>query len=529
MKALRMRFHGSIQGLSETERARLLDRGASSDDDMVRTTSEAIIDVVRRDGDAALISLAREYDKVRLKSLEVPRDVWREALQALDPSLRAAMERAAANIRAVHAAAKPQTIETSPEPGIVVGRRPDPLQRVGVYAPGGRAAYPSSVLMGVIPARVAGVEEVIICAPPGSNGRPEAATLAAAELSGADRVFAVGGAGAVAAMAYGTETIPRVDRIVGPGNAYVAQAKLLVANVVGIDSPAGPSELLVIADESADPTHLAAELLAQAEHDPEAVVVLVALDDTLGTRVLDSIEKLLPVQERRAIIERALADRGALLTAPSAVAAVAFANQFAPEHLLLATRDADVLLPQIRAAGTVFVGETSSVTFGDYITGANHVLPTGGLARSYSGLSTLDFVRWTTYQRVEREAGSRLTLHSLVGGPPNEVQRAEPGIRPREPARRKNMVCTGDVVSERHGRRLADEHRACGSDLRQQRAGVASREEQMLRRELIRKHDRGCSRRRREQRPAVGEGTFDDGASLLHRKQLLDRFHDPGA
>src|SRR5574338_596122 len=250
MKGLRIRFRGSSTGLSAVDRAALFDR-SSAFDDMVRTTTEAIIDVVRRDGDSALISLAREYDKARLKSLEVPRDVWRDALQALDPAVRAAMERAAANIRRVHAAALPQPVEASPEPGVIVGRRPDPLARVGVYAPGGRAAYPSSVLMGVIPARVAGVGEVIICSPPAPNGLPPAVTLAAAELSGADRVFAVGGAGAIAAMAYGTATIPRVDRIVGPGNAYVAQAKLLVATAVCIDSPAGPSELVVIADESA--------------------------------------------------------------------------------------------------------------------------------------------------------------------------------------------------------------------------------------------------------------------------------------
>ena len=413
MKSGRIRFRGPLQALSNADRAQLLDR-APATDDMVRTTSEAIIDVVRRDGDSALISLAREYDKVRLKSLAVPREAWRSALQALDPSLRAAMERAAANIRAVHAAAAPQPVETCPEPGVIVGRRPDPLGRVGVYAPGGRAAYPSSVLMGVIPARVAGVEEVIICAPPASNGQPEAATLAAAELSGADRVFAVGGAGAVAAMAYGTATIPRVDRIVGPGNAYVAQAKLLVANVVGIDSPAGPSELLIIADDSADPTRLAAEMLAQAEHDPEAVVALVATDETLGTKVGEAIEKLLPVQARRAIIERAFAERGAILSAPSTRDAVAFANLFAPEHLLLATRDADAVLGDVRSAGTVFIGETSSVTSGDYITGANHVLPTGGLARSYSGLSTADFVRWTTFQRVDRDAAARLAQDVAV-------------------------------------------------------------------------------------------------------------------
>jgi len=408
-----MRFRGALHGLSDADRAQLLDR-TPVNDDMVRTTSEAIIDVVRREGDAALISLAREYDKVRLKSLEVPRDAWRDALRSLDPSLRAAMERAAANIRAVHAAAMPQHVETAPEPGIIVGRRPDPLHRVGVYAPGGRAAYPSSVLMGVIPARVAGVTEVIICAPPTSKGHPEPSTLAAAELSGADRAFAVGGAGAIAAMAYGTASIPRVDRIVGPGNAYVAQAKLLVSNVVGIDSPAGPSELLIVADDSADPGHLAAEMLAQAEHDPETVVALVATDETLGPRVVDAIERLLPVQGRRTIIERAFAERGAILTAPSLRDALAFANLFAPEHLLLATRDADALLGDIRSAGTVFVGETSSVTFGDYITGANHVLPTGGLARSYSGLSTTDFVRWTTYQRVDRAAAGRLAQDVAV-------------------------------------------------------------------------------------------------------------------
>jgi len=413
MKAGRMRFRGPVHALSDADRAQLLDRSPATDD-MVRTTSEAIIDVVRREGDAALISLAREYDKVRLKALEVPRDVWRDALRSLDPSLRAAMERAAANIRAVHAAAVPQRVEIAPEPGVIIGRRPDPLHRVGVYAPGGRAAYPSSVLMGVIPARVAGVAEVMICAPPTSKGQPEPATLAAAELTGADRVFAVGGAGAIAAMAYGTASIPRVDRIVGPGNAYVAQAKLLVSNVVGIDAPAGPSELLIVADDSADPTHLAAEMLAQAEHDPEAVVAFVATDETLGSKVLDAIEKLLPVQGRRTIIERAFAERGAILTVPSLRDALTFANLFAPEHLLLATRDADTLLGDVRSTGTVFVGETSSVTFGDYITGANHVLPTGGLARSYSGLSTADFVRWTTYQRVDRDAAARLAQDVAV-------------------------------------------------------------------------------------------------------------------
>ena len=412
MKALRIRFRGPLASMSAADRALLLNRTPTTvdPDDMIRTTTEAIIDVVRREGDSALISLAREYDQVRLKSLEVPRDAWRDALQSLDPAVRAAMERAAQNIRSVHSASLPQLVETSPEPGIIVGRRPDPLDRVGVYAPGGRASYPSSVLMGAIPARVAGVREVVVCSPPAPNGIPAAVTLAAAELANVDRVFSVGGAGAVAAMAYGTATIPRVDRIVGPGNAYVAQAKLLAASAVAIDSPAGPSELVVIADDSCSPARVASEAIAQAEHDPDAVVVVLAVGEGLAEQIVTEIERLSAVQERRAIIEQSLGERSAVLTAASLTDAVSFANEFAPEHLLLATRDAGALLPNVRHAGTVFVGEASSVTFGDYMTGANHVLPTGGLARSYSGLSTLDFVRWTTYQRVDAEAAARLSM-----------------------------------------------------------------------------------------------------------------------
>lgn len=408
MSGSRVRYRGALDALSTAERQQLIGRGVTPADDMVRTTTEAIIDVVRHDGDAALKSLALEYDKARLTSLEVPRAAWKAALAGLEPAVRAAMERAAVNIRAAHSALLPRATETYTEPGVLVGRRPDPLSRVGVYVPGGRAAYPSSVLMGVIPARVAGVAEVVVCSPPGSSGEPAAVTLAAAELAGADRVFAVGGAGAIAAMAYGTATIPRVDRIVGPGNAFVAQAKLLVSSVVAIDSPAGPSELLAIADESADAVHVAREVLAQAEHDPEAVVVVLAIGDATADAIWKEIQRLLPSQGRRAIIERALAAHGAVLSAATIGDALSFANEFAPEHLLLATNHADAVLAQVRHAGTVFLGQTSSVAFGDYMTGANHVLPTGGLARSYSGLTTLDFVRWTTYQRVDLDAAGRL-------------------------------------------------------------------------------------------------------------------------
>jgi histidinol dehydrogenase len=232
--------------------------------------------------------------------------------------------------------------------------------------------------------------------------------LAAAALGGVSRVFALGGAGAIAAMAYGTESVPRVDRIVGPGNAYVAEAKLQVASVVAIDSPAGPSELLVLADESADPVLVARELLAQAEHDPLAAVVAVTTSARAAEAIRAALAELLPSQPRHSICAAALARQGAVLWADSLDSAIAFANAYAPEHLLLVLRELDAALARVRNAGTVFVGASASVAFGDYMTGANHVLPTGGLARSYSGLSTLDFVRWTTYQRVSPAAAARL-------------------------------------------------------------------------------------------------------------------------
>jgi histidinol dehydrogenase len=375
---------------------------------MIRTTTEAIIDVVRRDGDVALIALAREFDKARLTSLEVPTHECVEALATLDPVVRTAMERAAVNLTTVHRASLPQASEVTPESGVVIGRRPDPLGRVGVYAPGGRAAYPSSVLMGVIPAKVAGVDEIIVCSPPNSSGRPAASVLAAATLAGAHRVFAVGGAGAIAAMAYGTASVPRVDKIVGPGNAYVVEAKLQVSSVVGIDSPAGPSELLVIADGNADPIVVAREVLAQSEHDPHTSVVVITLGSDTTSRIAAAIDQLLPGIDRHDIAAQALALRGALLQATGLAEAVAFANDFAPEHLLLMVSDPATVFASVRNAGSVFLGETSSVTFGDYMSGANHVLPTGGLARSYSGLSTLDFIRWTTYQRIDRRAAERM-------------------------------------------------------------------------------------------------------------------------
>ena len=398
---------GTLGALDARATSILFER-ATSNDDVVRQRTSTIIARVRADGDMALLAYAREFDGVTLTSLEVPRDAWQAALASLAPKLRRALERSAANIRQVHEAFRPVARETTTADGVVIGRRPDPLGRVGVYAPGGRATYPSSLLMGVVPARVAGVGEVIVCTPPGPDGLPSPVLLAAAELANADRVFAVGGAGAVAAMAYGTATIPAVDRIVGPGNAYVAEAKVQVSSVTAIDSPAGPSELLVIADERASPDVIARELLAQAEHDPVAAVVLVSTSAALNAAVEARLAEWAPREARHAIIAAAFAARGGILLASSLDEAIAFSNRWAPEHLLIATAHPDDILASLRNAGTIFVGETSSVAFGDYMSGANHVLPTGGLARAYSGLSTIDFYRWTTWQRIPRAAAASL-------------------------------------------------------------------------------------------------------------------------
>ncbi|HET9426628.1 MAG TPA: histidinol dehydrogenase [Gemmatimonadaceae bacterium] len=403
-----LRFRGPFATLPADDRRALLDRSTSADRVVAAVVADIIADVRVR-GDLALKELSARFDPVVPGSLEISRTVRRRALDSLDPALRGAMERSASNIAAVHRASMPEPVVVTPEPGVSIVRRPDPLARVGVYAPGGRAAYPSSVLMGAVPARVAGVDEVVLCSPPSGSGAPADIVLAAAELAGVDRVFAVGGAGAIAAMAFGTATVPRVDRVVGPGNAYVAEAKLQLVGSVAIDSPAGPSELLVIADASVSPDIVAGEMLAQAEHDPRACVVAVCIGEGVAAALERSLATLIVGQPRADISGCSLRGQGGVLSVGSASDAVAVCNAYAPEHLLLACGDADAIAARIRGAGTIFIGETSSVSFGDYITGANHVLPTGGLARAYSGLSVLDFIRWTTCQHVERAAARSLS------------------------------------------------------------------------------------------------------------------------
>ncbi|MEJ2503381.1 MAG: histidinol dehydrogenase, partial [Gemmatimonadota bacterium] len=391
-----------LSSLDDDALDRLLVRGRTGDPD-VREAVAGLLADIRRDGDAALRAQTARFDAIELESIEVDRSAWDRALASLAPELRDGLRRAAASIRRFHEAQRPEPLEREVAPGLVLGRRPDPLRRVGVYAPGGRAAYPSSVLMGVVPARVAGVDEVIVCSPPGPDGLPSPLVMAACAVGGADRLFALGGTAAIGAMAYGTGSVPACDRIVGPGNAYVMEAKLQVASVTGIDSPAGPSELLVIADATADPETVAIEMIAQAEHDPDAAVVLVTTDADLAGDTAAALDRLVSGTPRRAIVEASLASAGALLVADSDADAAAFAERYAPEHLLILTAEPRRTLAAIRAAGTVFLGPRSSVAYGDYATGANHVLPTGGLARSYSGLAVDDFVRWTTWQEVSTD------------------------------------------------------------------------------------------------------------------------------
>jgi histidinol dehydrogenase len=403
-----LRYRGRLALLDAAARQALFARGARAAAVEVAKTVREIIERVRDEGDAALFELSRRYDGVSPEALEVDDDAIQAALGRIDRDVVAALERAERNLRTAHGMSLPQPCEIETEPGVTIGRRPDPLAAAGVYAPGGRAAYPSSVLMGVVPARVAGVREIVVCSPPGPAGAPSDIVLAAAAIAGATRVFALGGAQAIAALAFGTATIPGVDRIVGPGNAYVAEAKRQVAGFVGIDAPAGPSEILAIADDSADPEHIARELIAQAEHDPDAAVVALAVGDRLAAKITEAVE--MSTRVRTDVVARSLAARGAVLAIDSVEEAWPFAEAFAAEHVLLAVREPERALANVRNAGTVFFGDGSSVAFGDYMTGANHVLPTAGAARSFSGLSTGDFVRWTSWQHVDRAAAATMAL-----------------------------------------------------------------------------------------------------------------------
>jgi histidinol dehydrogenase len=345
---------------------------------------------VRAGGDAALRALTAEFDKRQLDALELPAAEWDELAARTAPEVRAAIERAAQRVRVFHERERHASYEISEE-GIRVGSRVDPLARIGIYVPGGKARYPSTVIMTAIPARVAGVREIVMTTP-----GPSPETLAAARLAGVDRVFVIGGAQAIAAMAYGTETVPRVDKIVGPGNAYVAAAKRLVFGDVGIDSIAGPTEVVIAADDGVDPRWIAADLLAQAEHDELAVPVLIARDKAFADKVAAAVASQLAELPRRAIATKSLADQGAIFVVDSNEEVVRLVNLLAPEHAELALRDARALSSQITTAGAIFIGNHTPESVGDYMAGPSHVLPTAGSARFASPLGVSDFIKRTS-------------------------------------------------------------------------------------------------------------------------------------
>jgi histidinol dehydrogenase len=371
----------------------LCDRSAETPPS-IEAAARDVIQQVRRRGDAAVRELTEKFEKRAVDALELPRAAWVEQAARTTPGVRLAIERAAARVRKFHEREKYASFELN-EGGVRVGSRVTPLARVGLYVPGGTARYPSTVIMTAVPAKVAGVREIIMTTP-----GPSAETLAAALEAGVDRVFVIGGAQAVAALAYGTESVPRVDKIVGPGNAYVAAAKRLVFGDVGIDSIAGPTELVVAADDSVDPRWVAADLLAQAEHDVLAVPILIAVGLDVAKKVAAEVERQVKELPRRAIAEAALRDQGAIFVVPPGEKAgdevVRLMNLLAPEHAELAMRDARALGERITTAGALFLGSHTPESVGDYVAGPSHVLPTGGSARFFSPLSVADFVKRTS-------------------------------------------------------------------------------------------------------------------------------------
>lgn len=358
-----------------------------------------IIDEVRRRGDPALFDYTLKIDGVKLTSLEVSKRQIANARRQADKELNAALKLAAERISSFHLEQKRRIWGKVATPGARQLIRP--LERAGIYAPGGTASYPSTVLMTAIPAKVAGVEEIILATPPKKDGTIPPATLLAAEIAGVDRIFCVGGAQAIAALAFGTESVPRVDKICGPGNIFVVLAKKLVYGAVDIDGLQGPSEVLIIADETANPEYCAADILAQAEHDPLASAILVTTSRRLADEVNQEIERQLKGLERRAIADESLARRGIIAVVSSIDEAIELANIFAPEHLSLMVAKADTYVNKITNAGCIFVGENSTVVLGDYVAGPSHVLPTGGTARFSSPLNVTDFIKFTNVVDID--------------------------------------------------------------------------------------------------------------------------------
>ncbi len=398
-----------LSELSDTEMERLLHREIALQKSMESVKS--ILAEVQEKGDAALIKYTKEFDGVEIKDLEVTEEELQEAERSLDKKLVGYLERASLNIAAFHGEQLKEDMWLSEfSPGITLGQKIAPLECVGAYVPGGLASYPSTALMTIIPAKVAGVEDVIVCTPPKPDGKIDPLTLVAANIAVADSVYKVGGAQCIAAMAYGTETIPKVDKIVGPGNIYVTAAKMLVRSEVEIDFPAGPSEVMILADQPLNKnltkraSIIASDMIAQAEHDPLSLSVLITTSEELAKAVSSELKEQDQGKkaQRNDVIAKAL-ERSAILTVSDLDEGIEFINKFSPEHLELMTSDTLSVLKKIKHAGSVFIGEYSPVAGGDYAYGTNHVLPTGGYARMLSGLNVDHFTKKTSIQILSKE------------------------------------------------------------------------------------------------------------------------------
>ena len=392
----------NILKYGEVKKEEIFYRGKTSFD--VADIVTEIIDNVKTNGDKALIEYASKFDKAEITSLEVTTEEFDEAMGLVEPRFIKIIETAAENIRKFHTSQVRNSFIINDQDGIITGQKVTPIEKVGLYVPGGTAAYPSTVLMDSIPAKIAGCSEISITTPPMSNGKVNPVILAAAKIAGVDRVFKVGGAGAIAALAYGTETIPKVDKIVGPGNAFVAEAKRQVYGLVSIDMIAGPSEILVIADDKSNPKFVAADLLSQAEHDKMASSVLVTNSLDFAKRVSDEIEVQLKTLEREDIARTSIDTNGKIIVAENFCDIISVANEIAPEHLELSVDNPFDYLDKIKNAGSVFMGRYCPEALGDYFAGPNHTLPTCGTARFSSPLSVDDFVKKIQYTYYTKDA-----------------------------------------------------------------------------------------------------------------------------
>ena len=369
---------------------------------------DGIINTVREKNDDALRDYTKQFDGVKIDDLKVSESEIKEAYNNIDSDLIESLKLALKNIEKFHEKEIPEEWEMEITDGVKAGQIVRPINSVGCYIPGGRAAYPSTILMTVVPAKIAGVEKIICCSPPQKDGKIGDAILVAADLAGADEIYKVGGAQAIAAMAYGTETIPNVEKIVGPGNIFVTAAKKLVFGDVDIEFPAGPSEVLILADESANTEFITCEVLAQAEHDPNASCFVVTDNKEIAYNTLEKVNKKAPNAKRNDIIEESLEKNGFIILTNNFDEAIELTNKYAPEHLVIMTDDDEKTLNEIKNAGSIFLGQYSPVACGDYGSGTNHVLPTGGGAKMYSGLSTESFIKKPTVQTITREGLEKL-------------------------------------------------------------------------------------------------------------------------